>query len=225
VAKALRLLVADDHAVVRAGLVALLSAQPDIEVVAQAGSASETVEEARRTKPDVVLLDLSMPEGGGLRAARLLLSGPEPPAIVVLSVHDDAPHLRAALRSGVAGYVTKGSADRTVLEAIRTAHAGKTYVDPALSDVVTAELMVSGRLKRATDAPLTPRMQEVLRLVAWGYTTQQIARQLSLTPKTVEAHRARIMERLGLLNRAELVRYAFQAGLMDAAPPTPEGER
>jgi len=198
--------------------VALLGVEPDIEVVGEAGSASETIREARRLKPDVVLLDLSMPEGGGLRAARALLGDAERPAIVVLSVHDDAHHLRSALRLGVLGYVTKGSADRTLLEAVRAAREGRTYVDPALSEVVASELAASGSAARAGAAPLTPRMQEVLRLVAWGYTTQQIARQLSLTDKTVEAHRSRLMQRLGLTNRAELVRYAFQAGLMDAAP-------
>jgi DNA-binding NarL/FixJ family response regulator len=220
----MRLLIADDHGIVRAGLAALMGAQPDIEVVGEAASVAETVQEARRLQPDVVLLDLSMPEGGGLRAARTLLSSPPHPAIVVLSVHDDAPHLRAALRSGVSAHVTKGSPDRTLLEAVRAAHAGRTYVDPALSEVVAGELMVDGRLKRAGEAPLTPRLQEVLRLVAWGYTTEQIAARLSLTAKTVEAHRARIMQRLGLTNRAELVRYAFQAGLMESAPLSAGGE-
>lgn len=220
----MRLLIADDHPVVRAGLAALLGAEGDIEVVGQAGSAIEAIDEARRLKPDVVLMDLGMPEGGGLRAARSLLGDPEPPAIVVLSVHDDAAHLRAALRAGVAGYVTKGSADRTVLEAVRAAEVGRTYVDPALGAVVAGELAAGGRSRRADGAVLTARQQEVLRLVAWGYTTQQIAQQLTLTAKTVEAHRARIMERLGLLNRAELVRYAFQAGLMDGAPPTTDAD-
>jgi len=216
----IRVLIADDHAVVRSGLAMLLEAEEDITVVGQAATAAETVEQAARLKPDVVLLDIQMP-GSGLKAARAMLSRESPPRVVVLSVHDDAPHLRAALRAGVSGYVTKRSADRATIEAVRHAHSGRVYIDPSLGGIMAEQLLGARAAPARAIAPLTPRMREVLWLAAWGYTNDEIARALSVTVKTVEAHRAGLMARLGLANRAELVRYAYHSGLMDDPPATP----
>ena len=213
----IRLLIADDHAVVRSGLAKLLEAEEDLTVVGQASTAAETAQQCAALKPDVVLLDIEMP-GGGLKAARSILAGEAPPRVVILSVHDDATHLRAALRAGVSGYVAKRSADRATVEAVREAASGRLYIDPAMSRVVAQEFAGPRKPEPDPRRPLTRRMGEVLRLAAWGFTNEEIASQLSITVKTVEAHRASIMRRLGLANRAEMVRYAFHTGLMDEPP-------
>jgi len=215
----IRLLIADDHAIVRSGLAMLMQAEEDITVVGQAATAAEAIQQVADLKPDVVLMDIQMP-GSGLKAARTILAGEAPPKVVVLSVHDDATHLRAALRAGVSGYVTKRAVDRATVQAIREAYAGRVYIDPTLSGIVAQEFAGHRKPSAELQRPLTPRMREVLRLAAWGYTNEEIAGSLSITVKTVEAHRASLMARLGLSNRAEMVRYAFHSGLMDD-PPAP----
>lgn len=219
----IRVLIADDHGVVRAGLAMLLNAEEDMVVIGQAATADETVREAMALKPDVILLDIHMP-GGGLRAANSIRREQPMAKMVVLSIYDDATHLRAALRVGVSGYVAKRSVDTATVAAIREVHAGGLYIDPALSDVVAQDFVGRRRSAKRLPAELTPRMHQVLRLAAWGYTNNEIASALSVTVKTVEAHRSAIVRRLGLSNRADLVRYAFHSGFMDDPPPPPRTE-
>ncbi len=220
----IRLLIADDHAVVRAGVAMLLNAEEDMMVVGEADTAEETIRKAASLKPDVILLDIHMP-GGGLRAASCILRQQPTTKMVVLSIYDDATHLRAALRVGVSGYVAKRSVDTATVAAIREVHKGGLYIDPALSDIVAQDFVGQRRAGERVAAELTPRMQQVLRLAAWGYTNNEIASILSVSVKTVEAHRAAIVHRLGLSNRADLVRYAFHSGLMESPPsPVPGAE-
>ncbi len=219
-----RLLIADDHAVVRAGLAMLLNAEEDMTVVGEAATAEETIHRTLTLEPDVLLLDIHMP-GGGLRAASSIRRERPATKMVVLSVYDDATHLRAALRVGVSGYVAKRSVDKATVAAIREACRGGLYIDPSLSDVVAQDLVGHCRGRNEAPTELTPRMRQVLRLAAWGYTNNEIATALSVTVKTVEAHRSAIVRRLALSNRADLVRYAFHAGFMESPPsPAPGAE-
>jgi len=220
----IRVLIADDHAVVRAGLAMLLNAEGDMTVVGQAATGAETLRQALSLKPDVLLLDIHMP-GGGLRAASSIRREQPATKMVVLSIYDDATHLRAALRVGVSGYVAKRSVDKAAVAAIREVCRGGLYIDPALSDIVAQDFVGHPRNGTGVASELTPRMRQVLRLAAWGYTNREIASALSVTVKTVEAHRASIVRRLGLANRADLVRYAFHSGLMESPPsPAPGAE-
>ncbi|HJN15089.1 MAG TPA: response regulator transcription factor, partial [Armatimonadota bacterium] len=190
--KPIRVLIADDHPVLRAGLRALLDAEKDLAVVGEAATASDAVSQSEALRPDVVLLDVQMP-GNGLRAVPAILALSDPPKVVILSVCDDVVHVRAALRSGVSGYVTKRAVDECTVEAVRAAHEGRVFIDPMLGSVVVGEIVGYKDKSDENHARLTPRMLEVLRLAAWGYTNQQIAAALSVTVKTVEAHRSSIL--------------------------------
>ena len=216
----IRVLVADDHGVLRAGLRALLNSQPDMEVCGEAADGHEAIECAMKVAPDVVLLDLKMPRLGGTEAIGRIRAACPGTKVLVLTMHDDQEYLRRALESGIAGYVLKRAADMELLSAIRAVHKGGTYLDPALGRTV-----VDGFL--AADAPggrghtgsgdlgsLSDREREVLRLLAQGYTNREIGERLFLSVKTVEGYRARILGKLGLRGRAELTRYALQRGLL-----------
>jgi two-component system response regulator NreC len=210
----IRVLVVDDHAVVRAGLRLRLDAEEDIEAVGEAGSGREAVLEARAVKPDVILLDLVMPDGTGLEVLPTLLhEGPES-KVLILSMQDDPEYVRQAFSAGASGYVLKEAADTEVVAAIREVAGGGRYVNPALgARLVTAETEAA---RRADADPLSDREHEVLRLLALGHTNQEIAKQLFISVRTAETHRAHIMRKLGLASRAELVRYALGQGLLEA---------
>jgi DNA-binding NarL/FixJ family response regulator len=210
----IRVLVVDDHAVVRAGLRLRLDAEEDIEAVGEAGSGREAVLEARSLKPDVILLDLVMPDGTGLEVLPTLLhEGPES-KVLVLSMQDDPEYVRQAFAAGASGYVLKEAADTEVVAAIREVAAGGRYVNPELgARLVTAQTEAA---RRADEDPLSDREHEVLRLLALGHTNQEIAKQLFISVRTAETHRAHIMRKLGLASRAELVRYALAQGLLEA---------
>lgn len=215
-----RVLLVDDHAVLRAGLRRLLEDQPDLTVVGEAGMAVEAIDLARRLQPDLILLDLGMPGLGGLEALpRLRQAAPEA-RLLVLTMHDDEGYLRQALHSGAAGYVLKKAADHELLSAIRAVQRGEVYVYSALTRSLLEELLPAGA-EAPQDAwdKLSDREQEVLRLVALGHTSAEIASRLSLSSKTVETYRARGMEKLGLPSRAALVRFALSRGLL-AEPPS-----
>jgi len=212
----IRVLIADDHAVVRAGLRLLIDGQQDMEVVGEAGDGWQTVEKAVSLLPDVVLLDLTMPGLSGLEGALEIRRKAPEVKLLVLTMHDDEAYLRRCLQVGASGYVLKRAADSELVAAIRAVHRGESFVDPSLTRV-----LVDRYLERPGRAPaagpgqeLTPRETEVLRLVAQGYTSQQIADRLSISVNTVETHRAHIMDKLGLRGRAELVRYALARGLL-----------
>lgn len=211
----IRVLLADDHGIVRAGLRALLDAQPDIEVVAEAENGFEAISNARKYEPEIVIADLSMP-GGGLEAIREITALKLKTRVLVLTVHAEERYLLPVLEAGGSGYVRKSSAHTDLLDAIRTVARGEVFLDPAatktllrgyLGRVTTGEEMDLGEV-------LSEREREVVKLTAEGYTAIQAAEMLSLSPKTVETYRHRAMQKLGLANRAELVRYALRAGLL-----------
>ena len=208
-----RVLLVDDHAVVRAGLRRVLEAEPDIEVVGEAGTARDAVLEARATKPDVILLDVVMPGESGVDVLPRLLKEAPGAKVLVLSMQDDPRYVREAFAAGASGYVLKEAADSEVVGAAREVAAGGRYLHPALgARLISAE----EEARAATEAdPLSDREREVLRLLALGHTNQEIAKMLYISVRTTETHRAHIMQKLRLKTRAELVRYALAHGLLD----------
>jgi two-component system, NarL family, response regulator NreC len=211
----IRTVVVDDHAVVRAGLRLLLEAEKDIEVAAEAGDAREAVFEARAHKPDVILLDVVMPGRSGLEAIPDLLKESPESKILVLSMQDDAAYVREAFASGASGYVLKEAVDAEVVGAVREVAEGRRYVHPVLgARLVAAD--ADERAKAEAD-PLSEREHEILRLLALGHTNQEIAGSLYLSVRTVETHRAHIMQKLRISTRAELVRYALEHGMLEAS--------
>ena len=208
-----RVLIVDDHAVVRSGLKLVLDADEGIEPVGEAGSARDAIFEARSLKPDVILLDVVMPDQSGLDIIPTLLHENPDTKILVLSMQDDPRYVREAFDAGASGYVLKEAADSEVVAAVREVAGGGRYVDPELgARLVAAE---SAERKRAEEDPLSEREGEVLRLLALGHTNQEIAKQLYISVRTAETHRAHIMQKLRLSSRAELVRYALDRGLLE----------
>jgi len=220
-ADAIRVLLADDHRLVRAGLRLLLSTQPDIEVVGETGDAEATVAEAVRLRPDVVVMDLAMPKGGGLEATRRISESGLPIRVLILTAHAEAQYLLPVLRVGGSGYLLKDAADDDLIEAIRAVHRGEAYLPPSAATLLVRDYLhrVGESEPSAAYEQLSPREREVLRFTAEGYDARDIGERLYLSPKTVETYRRRAMEKLGLQNRAELVRYALRHGLLQ--PETP----
>jgi DNA-binding NarL/FixJ family response regulator len=220
----IRVLIADDHAVLRAGLKLLIGAEADMEVVGEAADGPAAVRRAQATAPNVVLLDLSMP---GARSAQTIgdlvrLAPSPPPRVLVLTMHDDAASMQAALRAGASGYIVKKAADIELLTAIRAVHRGRTFVDLTRpSEQARGGGHEVQRVSRDSPAagqprPLSPREAEVLRLLAQGHTYQEAADHLGVSVKTIETHRKRLSDKLGLRSRAELFRFAVQVGLLEA---------
>ena len=208
-----RVLIVDDHAVVRAGLKLLVDGQTDLETVGEAGSARDAIFEARSLKPDIVLLDVVMPDQNGIEIVPQLLKETPESKVLVLSMQDEPRYVREAFEAGASGYVLKEAADSELVAAIREVAGGGRYVHPELgARLVAAE---SEDRKRAEDDPLSDREREVLRLLALGHTNQEIAKQLYISVRTAETHRAHIMQKLRLQSRAELVRYALDQGLLE----------
>jgi DNA-binding NarL/FixJ family response regulator len=213
---AVKILIVDDHAVVRSGLRLLLGKEPDLEVVGEAGDAREAVFETRAAKPDVVLLDVTMPGKSGIEAIPDLLKEAPEAKILVLSMQDDPSYVREAFGAGASGYVLKEAVDAEVVEAVRQVASGEPYVHPALGARLAAADAQAARA--AEEDPLSERETEVLRLLALGHTNQEIAKMLFISVRTAETHRAHIMQKLRLSTRAELVRYALAAGLLKEEP-------
>jgi two-component system response regulator NreC len=209
----IRVLVVDDHAVVRAGLRRVLDAEVDIETVGEAPTAERAVFEAIESKPDVVLMDVVMPGKSGIEGLPALLQAAPDVRVLMLSMQDDPRYVREAFEAGASGYVLKEAADTDVVDAVRAVAAGERYVHPALgARLVQAE---SEERRRAAADPLSAREREVLRLLALGHTNQEIAAQLFISVRTAETHRAHVMQKLGLSSRAELVRYALEHDLIE----------
>ena len=208
-----RVVVVDDHAVVRAGLTLLLDAEADIEVIGEAGNARDAVFEVRAKKPDVVLLDVVMPGDSGIDVLPELLKESPESKVLILSMQDDPSYVRQAFGVGASGYVLKEAADTEVVAAVREIASGGRYVHPALG----ARLIAAEAAERAAAEadPLSDREREVLRLLALGHTNQEIAKMLYISVRTAETHRAHIMQKLRLETRAELVRHAIASGLLD----------
>jgi len=211
--KAIKVLVVDDHAVVRSGLRRVLDAEKDIETIGEAANAQRAVFEALEHKPDVVLMDVVMPGKSGIEGVPALLQAVPDVRVLILSMQDDPHYVREAFEAGASGYVLKEAADTDVVEAVRAVASGSRYVHPALgAKLVAAE---TEERKRAESDPLSEREREVLRLLALGHTNQEIAALLYISVRTAETHRAHIMQKLSLSSRAELVRYALDHGLID----------
>jgi DNA-binding NarL/FixJ family response regulator len=209
----IRTVVVDDHAVVRSGIKLLLEREDDIEVVGEAGTAKDAIFRARALKPDVILLDVVMPDESGIEALPKLLHESPETKVLVLSMQDDARYVREAFAAGASGYVLKEAADEEVVAAVREIANGGRYVHPALgARMVAAE----AEARAAAEAdPLSEREREVLRLLALGHTNQEIAKMLYISVRTAETHRAHIMQKLRLATRAELVGYALSHGLLE----------
>ncbi|HET7571920.1 MAG TPA: response regulator transcription factor [Gaiellaceae bacterium] len=208
----IRVLIVDDHALVRSGLRLLLEAEDDLAVEDEGGTAEEAIRLARLHKPDVVLLDVVMPGGSGLDAVPEIRQAAPQAQILVLSMQDDPSYVREAFAAGASGYLLKEAADAELVAAVREVAAGGRYVHPALGARLAAA-EAEAQAKAAAD-PLSEREHEVLRLLALGHTNQEIAKMLYISVRTAETHRAHIMQKLRLTTRAELVRYALQQGLL-----------
>ena len=210
---AIRVIIVDDHPVVRSGLRHVLESEDDIEVVAEAGDMREAIFEARAHNPDVILMDVVMPDASGIEATPAVLKEAKDAKVLMLSMQDDPRYVREAFSAGASGYVLKEAADAEVVGAVREVANGGRYVHPALG----ARLIAAEAEERAhaEQDPLSDREREVLRMLALGHTNQEIAKMLYLSVRTVETHRAHIMQKLRLTTRAELVRYAIDEGLLE----------
>jgi DNA-binding NarL/FixJ family response regulator len=211
-----RILLADDHAVVRRGLRMVLDAEPDMEVVAEVGDGAEAVKRGLRDDVDLAVVDISMPRMTGLQAARELHSRRPKLRILMLSMHENERYLYEALKAGASGYVLKTVVDRDLVEAVRAAMRGEKFLYPGAMTPLIEDLLHRARQDLPVrEQPLTAREQEVVKLVAEGYTNKQIADTLVISEKTVERHRANILEKLGMRDRVELTRYAIRQGLIE----------
>jgi len=210
-----RVLIADDHAIVRTGLRTLLSSDPSMQLVGEAAGGQEAIELAGRTQPEVLLLDLSMPDLDGIAVTRAVKERSPDVRILVLTIHEDQGLLREAIRTGASGYILKRAAESELITAIHVLMRGDMYVDPALMrDLLTEAVRPPGGSEPGVE-PLTPREVEVLKYIVQGYTNRQIGEELNISVRTVEGHRANLSGKLGLHSRVDLVRYARQHGLID----------
>jgi two-component system response regulator NreC len=209
-----RILIADDHFIVRAGLRALLKSEPEFELVGEANGGHEALDLVQRTRPDVLILDLSMPDLDGIAITRKLK--PEFPAlrILILTLHEDQALLKGAIKAGASGYILKRAVEAELIAAIHAILRGDLYLDPALTRSLLDEPDPPARPPSASIKSLTPRETEVLQLLAEGYTNRQIGERLSLSVRTVEGHRSNLSDKLGLRSRVEFVRYARDHGLI-----------
>lgn len=216
----IRVLLADDHAVLRSGLKLLINLQSDMQVIGEAGAHDEALAKSRELKPDVLVLDMTMPGGTGVQVISALARECPETRVVVLTMHDDMAYFRLAMAAGAFGYVIKKSADTELLEAIRCVAKGKTYAQAQLAADTSRPTVAIGEL-RTRETPLldllSEREREVLILVSQGHTNQAVADKLDVSVKTIESYRARLMSKLGLQNRAELTRLAIDAGLLAAS--------
>lgn len=213
----IRVLIADDHAILRAGLRMLIETQVDMTVVGEAQNGIEAIEAAKKTSPDVVILDVTMPEKGGLHVIRDILKDQADTRILLLTMHEELAYVRTALSAGASGYVLKKSVDADLLSAIRAVHKGRTYVDSELaSELIQDALPERARTGHKASEVLSERELQVLKLVAEGFSSREIAQQIFVSVKTVETYRGRFAEKLGLASRADIVRYALETGLLAA---------
>jgi DNA-binding NarL/FixJ family response regulator len=214
--KKTRILLADDHALVRRGVRLILDGEPDLQVVAEAGDGAEAIAEARSQDIDLAILDVSMPRLTGLQAARELSRVRPELRILILTMHDNEQYFFEALRAGAAGYVLKSVADRDLVEACRAAMRGEPFLYPgAITALIRNYLDRARQGEEGPDNVLTPREEEILKLVAEGHSSKAIADTLVISVKTVERHRANMLQKLGMRDRLELTRYAIRAGLIE----------
>jgi two-component system response regulator NreC len=213
----IRLLIVDDHAVVRSGLKMLLEGEQDVEIIAEAASAAEAMEAAMRLKPNVILMDIGLPDLSGIDATRQIKQSLPDTAIVALTIHEDEEYFFKMLEAGASGYVPKRAAPEELLTAIRAAATGEVYLYPSLAKLLVRDYLEGGRAPEERPASeITDREQEVLTYLAEGASNEEIANALVISPKTVARHRENIMRKLNLHSRAELVRYAIRKGIIKA---------
>lgn len=210
------ILLADDHQLVRQGIRLVLEREPDLRVVAEAADGMDALAQADEQRPDLAILDVSMPRLNGLRAARELARRDYNPAIVMLSMHDDEQFFFEALNAGANGYVLKSAADTDLITACRAAVKGDTYMYPAASRALISDYLRLAPAERQRQGQLTPRELEIMQLIAAGYTARKIAERLVISEKTVDRHRTNILDKLHLKDRLDLARYAIRRGLVDA---------
>ena len=218
-------MIADDHAILRAGLRSLLALQEDMELIAEAIDGQDAVNKAEQNKPDVLLMDITMPGMNGIEALKHVRKVSPGSRVLILTMHDDHAYLRSVLAAGGSGYLVKRAADTELLAAIRTVHQGRSYIDVGLENN-QLQAVLDNDEQEASDAggrsldTLSERERQVLELVALGYTHKEVGEELSVSVKTVETYRSRLSEKLGLRSRAELVKFALDRGLLDTSRAT-----
>ena len=221
----IRVMIADDHAILRAGLRSLLALQEDMELIAEAIDGQDAVNKAEQNKPDVLLMDITMPGMNGIEALKHVRKVSPESRVLILTMHDDHAYLRSVLAAGGSGYLVKRAADTELLAAIRTVHQGRSYIDVGLENN-QLQAVLDNEEQESTDAggrsldTLSERERQVLELVALGYTHKGVGEELSVSVKTVETYRSRLSEKLGLRSRAELVKFALDRGLLDTSRAT-----
>jgi DNA-binding NarL/FixJ family response regulator len=212
----IRILLADDHAIVREGVRSLLAAQADMEVVGEAADGMQAFALARSLQPDIVLMDIGMPGMNGLEATRALKTAQPETKVLVLTMHEDEGYFFRVLAAGASGYLLKGAGSAELLSAIRAVQQGGVYLDPMMAKKLMSDYLKGRERGMDGDDPLTPREHEVLKLIAAGKTNREVAEDLVLSVNTVQTHRLHLMEKLNLHNRTELIKYAIRRGLIDA---------
>jgi two-component system response regulator NreC len=213
----IRVLVVDDHTILRVGLRMMLNAQPDIEVVGEASDGNQAVSEALRLVPDVILMDIAMPDCNGIEATRQVKRVQPETRVLILTMHENEEYLFQTLRAGASGYILKEAADTELITAIHAVSNGRFYLSPSAQSIMVGDYLQRVRSGEEHDSynALTEREREILKLVAEGYTNNQIAERLTISPKTVDTHRTHVMDKLNLHSRAELVKYAMRRGLLE----------
>lgn len=213
----IHILLADDHTILRAGLKMMLNAQPDMEVVGEAHDGRQAIQETQRLQPDIVLMDITMPDMNGIVATRQIKKLVPDVKVLVLTMHENDEYVFQALRAGASGYMLKEAADTELITALHVVQSGQFYLSPTAQSVMVGDYLQRVRTGEERDSysNLTEREREILKLVAEGYTNNQIAEQLVISPKTVDTHRTHVMDKLNLHSRAELVKYAMRRGLLE----------
>lgn len=213
----IRILLADDHTILRAGLKMMLNAQPDIEVIGEAQDGRQALQEAQKLHPDLILMDITMPDMNGIEATRQVKKLLPDIKVLILTMHEHDEYIFQALRAGASGYMLKEAADTELISALRVIQSGQFYLSPTAQSVMVGDYLQRVRTGEEKDSysTLTEREREILKLVAEGFTNNQIAEKLVISPKTVDTHRTHIMDKLNLHSRAELVKYAMRRGLLE----------
>jgi len=213
----IRVLIADDHPMFRHGMRALLDSVPDVEVVGEAGTGDDAIALAEASSPDVILMDIKMPGINGLEATRRIVQASPGAGVLVLTMHENDEYVFQALRAGASGYMLKEAADTELITALHVVRSGQFYLSPTAQSVMVGDYLQRVRSGEEKDSysSLTEREREILKLVAEGYTNNQIAERLVISPKTVDTHRTHVMDKLNLHSRAELVKYAMRRGLLE----------
>ena len=210
-----KVIIADDHAIVRAGLRTLIQSEVSLELIGEASGGIETLDLVEKNNPDILVLDISMPDMDGIAVTKIIAEKYPAIRILILTLHEDKALLREALRLGASGYILKRAAETELISAIRVVMRGDMYVDPSLVHTLIEDEGKSANSTPVSHEPLTPREKEVLKLIALGYTNRQVGEELSISVRTAEGHRANLSDKLGITSRVELVRYARENDLID----------